>query len=350
MTLAVGSVKESVEQQRSLDIEGRLQQFDESISTIREDVAASNQQLRQLPALVDEIRATISATIEKEVRRQVSEHLPQLLKGILGSAVREQIVEAVQPVVQSVLDERANEMSTDEDDASSGTQHHGHHVNDDAAAEPHDDTEMTDQRTPTPSDGVENDGSDRPDEDAASSISRRSQRRSSTLPQPVEPAATMEQSSKVISGISSYVQRAQELVDTQSPNSPGEHRLSAPLAPSSPHRPPSSSPPPVPVTTPPPTTPPPPPPSPPMPAMEVPTTTLSALTPLPSTIASHIGPDLTPAALKEATISTLSVFANAPTSSAPTTQLAQHGFGDSISAMLSHYEDSPAPSQDEQKQ
>ena len=333
-------MRESVEQQRSLDIEGRFQQFDESISSIREDVAASNQQLRQLPALVDEIRATVTTTIEREVQKQVSEHLPRLLRGMLESAAREQIVQAVQPVLQSVLPETANEMLTDNDALSKAQ--HDDQLEDEAGTQPHEDAEMTEQSTPTTSEGVENDDSDRPEEDAASSISRHSQHRSSTIPQPVDAAAPTEQSAKVISGISSYVQRAQELVDTQSVNSFAEHRSSTPPPSLSPHRAPSSSPPPLPTTTPPP-----------MPASEVPTTMLSALTPLPSTILStsvDASTNLTPAAMKEATISTLSVFANAPTSSAPSTQLAQYGFGDSISAILSHYDDSPAPSQDETKE
>ena len=202
--MSVDSLREMLTEQQVPDWTTRFAQVDTSIKTIRDDLTATTQQIAQIPEMVYEMPKSIEETIAREVQKYVAQHLPELVQGMLSLTLREQIVEVVQPVLQSLL-------STEETPIPSlGLDNEQIEVAEDSSNERfEDDAEMAqNEDTPTQTEEARDDSPTEPEDDAASSISRRSRGSSRNASAPAG------QSSKVISGISSYVQRAQEPVET----------------------------------------------------------------------------------------------------------------------------------------
>ena len=331
------------EQQQAFDWDTRFQRVEASMNSIRTDVAAAAQQVNELPGMVDQILETVKDTIAREVRQQIANNLPQLVQGILPSGLREPILGAVQPALQPLDTDPTDDAMSEDDDNVSDCNDTPHSSIEDTPEERLDeDTAMAQaDSTPTPSDSAPAGVSLELSEEAAASMPARSPCQSSNVEMPVEQASVLKSSSKVISPISSYVQRAQGEFDEGTVDADA---VSAPYI--LPEVPPATSlesvapppDPPTPTSTPPPLL-----------ASASPITLLSALTPLPSAIT---GPHETIALSSfslpvqaEGTISTFSTLANASTSVVEQTGLAPSAVGDSISALLSHYNGSPTSTQ-----
>lgn len=323
-------------------MDARLDQLEDCVKIITEDAAASSEQVAKLPEIVNDIRATVHNIIAKEVQQQLAQQLDQRLPDLVSLAVQEHFVRAAQPAIEGLSanpsappqpDIELNEAIRDaemEDDAEDGSR-----------KDFDEDTEM-DCADGTPTASQQENGASTPaaQDDAASSTSRRSKSRASSVSTPPEPELPEKPQSMVISPISSYIQRAQEAGDAPPENLDSQATSSlffqTPALDdgmeSTPPRTPTSTPPPLPNSPP-------------------PTTMLSALTPLPSTIASlpslRLPSTLAPAATRDERLSTISTIANAGTSTA-SAPFALEAEGDSISAMLSRYnESSPRTDTDE---